>query len=155
MEERKAFMLAYERGEVSFSALCRQFNISRPTGYKWLERFQQQGEAGLHDQSRAPLHPARGTPRFIQDRILELRQAHPSWGPKKLLAWLCRKEPRIAWPAASTVGELLRREGLAHPPAGAPAHCSLVRTTGSRAAAKRCLVRRLQRMVFMSKRRTL
>ena len=115
MDERKVFMLAYARGEVSFSALCRQFNISRPTGYKWLERFQQQGERGLHDQSRAPLRPARGTPRLLQDRILEIRQAHPSWGPKKLLAWLHRKEPRAAWPAASTVGELLRREGLAHP----------------------------------------
>jgi transposase InsO family protein len=115
VDERKAFLLGYKRGEVSFSALCRQYNISRPTGYKWLERFQEEGESGLHDQSRAPLHPARGTPRFIQDRILEVRQAHPSWGPKKLLGWLHRKEPRVAWPAASTVGELLRREGLAHP----------------------------------------
>lgn len=82
VDERKAFMLAYERGEVSFSALCREFNISRPTGYKWLERFEQEGESGLGDQSRAPLHPARGTPRFIQDRLLEVRQAHPSWAPR-------------------------------------------------------------------------
>ena len=115
VDERKAFLLGYERGEVSFSALCRQFNISRPTGYKWLERWQEGKEAGLHDRSRAPVHPARGTPRALQDRILELRQAHPSWGPKKLLAWLHRKEPRQPWPAASTIGELLRREGLAHP----------------------------------------
>ena len=115
VDERKAFLLAYRRGEVSFSAICRAFNISRPTGYKWLDRFAREGEAGLCEQSRAPLHPARGTPRFMQDRILELRQTHPSWGPKKLLAWLHQKEPRVAWPAASTVGELLRREGLAHP----------------------------------------
>jgi transposase InsO family protein len=115
VDERKAFLLAYERGEVSFSAICRAFNISRPTGYKWLDRFEREGEAGLSDQSRAPLHPARGTPRFVQDRILELRQTHPSWGPKKLLALLHQKELRVAWPAASTVGELLWREGLAHP----------------------------------------
>lgn len=115
VDERKAFLLGYQRQEVSFSALCRAFNISRPTGYKWLERYEREGENGLHDQSRAPLFPARGTPRQLQDRILELRQAHPSWGPKKLLAWLNRKEPRTPWPAASTIGELLRREGLAHP----------------------------------------
>jgi len=115
VDERKAFLLAYQRGEVSFSAICRAFSISRPTGYKWLDRFAREGEAGLSEQSRAPLHPARGTPRFMQDRILELRQTHPSWGPKKLLAWLHQREPRVAWPAASTVGELLRREGLAHP----------------------------------------
>ena len=93
VSERKAFLLAYQRGEVSSSAIYRAFNISRPTGYKWLDRFAREGEAGLCEQSRAPLHPARGTPRFVQDRILELRQTHSSWGPKKLLAWLGR--PRI------------------------------------------------------------
>jgi transposase len=67
VDERKAFITAYKRGEVSFSALCRQFNISRPTGYKWLERFAHAGVDGLRDQSRAPLQPARKTPFAVQD----------------------------------------------------------------------------------------
>lgn len=84
VDERKAFIAAYERGEVSFSALCRACNISRPTGYKWIERYRLECESGLLDQSRAPTHPARSTPHYVQDAILELRQNHSNWGPKSL-----------------------------------------------------------------------
>lgn len=114
VDERKTFIAAYERGEVSFSALCRAFSISRPTGYKWIDRYRSEGEPGLNDQSRAPMHPARGTPLHIQDAILELRHKHSNWGPRKLVAKLQQTQPRVPWPAASTIGELLRREGLTH-----------------------------------------
>ncbi len=115
VDERKSFVAACARGEASFSALCRQFGISRPTGYKWLERYRDQGEPGLQDLSRAPDHQPRATPTPLEDRILELRAEHPRWGPRKLLAVLQQQEPRCAWPAPSTIGELLRREGLTHP----------------------------------------
>ena len=115
VEERKAFITAFVRKEESFSALCRYFGISRPTGYKWLERFDEIGESGLQDQSRAPAHQPRAMPEALRGPILELRAAHPTWGPKKLKARLERLHPQLAWPARSTIGQLLKREGLARP----------------------------------------
>lgn len=115
VEERKAFITAFARREQSFSALCRYFGISRPTGYKWLERFDAVGESGLEDQSRVPAHQPRAMPEALRVPILELRAEHPTWGPKKLKARLERLHPHLAWPARSTIGQLLKREGLAHP----------------------------------------
>lgn len=115
VDERKAFMTAWQRQEQSFSALCRYFGISRPTGYKWLERFEAEGDPGLEDESRAPLHQPHAMPAALRSRILELRSSHPTWGPKKLKARLETDHPDLAWPARSTIGDLLRREGLAQP----------------------------------------
>lgn len=114
VEQRTAFIKAYLRKEQGFSALCRYFEISRPTGYKWLGRFDEKGSDGLVDQSRAPFRQARGTPPYQLEKIVALRQRHPTWGPKKLLVVLERQEPNLPWPAPSTIGEILRREGLCH-----------------------------------------
>lgn len=113
VEERTAFIAAWQRKELSFSALCRSFGISRPTGYKWLVRFLASGPTGLHDQSRAPKHHPWVTSEPVRNKIIALRSEHPTWGPKKLLATLEVREPLVAWPAPSTIGELLRNEGLA------------------------------------------
>lgn len=115
VDQRKEFIAAFQAQEISFSALCRYFNISRPTGYKWVVRYLAEGEAGLADESRAPFRQPRLTPEPVQSRILTLRAEHPTWGPKKLRHVLERSDPRTRWPAASTIGELLRREGLTHP----------------------------------------
>lgn len=115
VDERKAFVTAWLRQEQSFSSLCRYFNISRPTGYKWIERFSMDGNAGLVDQSRAPVTQPKAIPEALRSRILELRAEHPRWGPKKLKSFLERRWPSLAWPARSTIGELLRREGLSQP----------------------------------------
>ncbi|MHC2333608.1 putative transposase [Bradyrhizobium sp. USDA 4454] len=97
-------------------------------GYKWLVRFEEEGAAGLFDRSRAPLHHPQSIAEKIAERCLEVRRSHPSWGPIKVLAFLERKSPRTAWPAASTIGELFDREGLTvkrklrrrSPPSSAP-----------------------------------
>lgn len=115
VDERRAFIAAWERQELSFSALCRGFGVSRPTGYKWIERFQEAGEDGLLDESRTPAHQPRSMPSALRTRILDLRRRHPTWGPKKLKARLETDFPDLAWPARSTIGDLLRRQGLAHP----------------------------------------
>ena len=94
------------------SELCGKHGISRKTGYKWKERFTQEGSEGLKDRSRAPKHSPRQTSSEIAERLLELRRQHPSWGPRKLLAWLEKHEPGPDWPQASTVGGLLKRAGL-------------------------------------------
>lgn len=114
VQERLKFMMAYEAGDVSFSELCRQFLISRKTGYKWLGRYEDQGIDGLGERSRAPHHcPHRLGPE-VEREILALRYRHPTWGPKKLHARLAVLFPGTRWPAPSTMGALLSREGLVH-----------------------------------------
>jgi len=115
LDEKRNFIEEWERRETSLAELCQRYEISRETGYKWLERYQQEGEEGLEERSRAPLyHPQAMLPKVI-DALVDLRRRHPRWGPRKLRAYLQREAPKILWPAASSIGDLLRREGLAHP----------------------------------------
>jgi putative transposase len=92
--------------------LCREFGISRKTGYKFLQRFEEHSVVGLADQRRAPARiPHRTTPE-VAEMVVALRQKHPTWGPKKLRAQLLRQHPGLVVPAASTIGELLKKRGL-------------------------------------------
>lgn len=115
MEQRMRFALEYCRAEHSMAALCRMFRISRGVGYKWLGRYRMDGVDGLKDRSRAPKrHPNEVTPE-VEQAVVAARRAHPTWGPKKLRVVLERHDPFGAWPAASTIGEILRRHGLTVP----------------------------------------
>jgi len=128
MDERMRFMLAIEQREETFAALCRRFNVSRKTGYKWLNRYQAEGIEGLTDQSRAPHTHPQAVSTKIAEHCLAVRHAHPTWGPVKVRAHLERRHPSAAWPAASTIGMLFDREGLTvrrrlrrrSPPSSAP-----------------------------------
>jgi transposase InsO family protein len=115
VEQRKKFVQEYESGEWTMAELCRFYEISRQSGYKWLKRSQVEGDAGLEDRSRAPARHPNQTKPSIEQQLLALRQRHATWGARKLLVHLQNKQPRIAWPAASTIGALLKREGLAVP----------------------------------------
>lgn len=95
--------------------LCRDFGVSRKTGYKWVERFFESGAPGLADLSRAPVRRPHALDDTLAEAIVELRKKHPTWGPKKLLAYLSRKHPKREWPAQSTIGALLKRRGLVEP----------------------------------------
>ncbi len=95
------------------SDLCREFGISRKTGYKYVERYESNGLDALKDQSRAPKNHPNAVQKKVAELILSARKSHPSWGPRKLLASLQGRYPKIkSWPCASTVGNLLKREGL-------------------------------------------
>jgi transposase InsO family protein len=113
VDERTRFVLEYERGLCSMAELCRRHDVSRETGYVWVRRYESEGLEGLYDRSRAPLRPGNRTPAEIEAAVLELRREHMRWGPRKLKWMLEQAEPGIAWPAASTMGEMLAREGLA------------------------------------------
>jgi transposase InsO family protein len=115
MEEKVKFIVEYELGEHSMSDLCQRYEISRETGYVWLRRYRQAGVEGLWERSRAAQRHRNQTPEQIEQRILELRQAHMRWGPRKLKRVLERDQPGRAWPATSTIGALLQREGLVVP----------------------------------------
>jgi len=112
MDERVMFIGECLRGELPMSGLCERYGISRKTGYKWLDRYRDDPESGLLDRSRAPLHPACGMDAEVALAILSLRRRRPHWGPRKLRAVLALREPQLAWPAPSSIGDLLRREGL-------------------------------------------
>ena len=115
MDERMRFVLEQERGLHSMTELCEIYHIARETGYYWLRRYQQGGLEALEDRNRAPRQHPNQTPEEIEQAVLELRRAHMSWGPRKLKRVLEREEPERPWPAASTIGEMVAREGLVVP----------------------------------------
>lgn len=112
MEEKVRFVVDYERDEQTMTELCERYGIARETGYVWLRRYRQSGMAGLVELNRAPERHPNQTPGALEQAVLELRQAHMRWGPRKLKRILERDQPGRSWPAASTIGELLKREGL-------------------------------------------
>jgi len=112
MEEKLRFVFEYELGERTMCELCQRYAIARETGYVWLRRYRHAGVAGLLEHSRAAHRHGNQTPVDIERMILELRQAHMRWGPRKLQWVLQRDQPGRRWPAASTIGALLQRAGL-------------------------------------------
>jgi len=115
MEERMRFVVYYLEQEYSMSSLCREFGISRKTGYKIIYRYFNEGMSGLANRSRARHHHPNAVSESIIQSVLDTRVNHPSWGPKKLRAWLQRHHSCSDWPSASTMGEILRRHGLTVP----------------------------------------
>jgi transposase InsO family protein len=115
MDEKMAFVAACLRQEGSMTARCAAFGISRDSGYALLRRYRAEGAAGLVARSRAPHHHGLAMAEETAAAIIALRQERPYWGPKKLRAVLERRHPERTWPALSTIGDLLRREGLSQP----------------------------------------
>ena len=115
LDEKLAFIAEHLRGELPMTALCERFGISRDTGYRLVRRYREEGAGGLEPRSRAPHHHGQAMAGEIAAAIVALRRERPHWGPKKLRAVLARRAPRQAWPAPSTIGDLLRREGLSAP----------------------------------------
>lgn len=115
VRERLRFVALYEEGLYSMATLCARFAISRQTGYTTLERYEALGVDGLKDGSHAPLSCPHKLSGEVRSLLLDARRAHPTWGPRKILAWLAPRHPGIVFPAASTVGDLYSREGLVKP----------------------------------------
>ena len=123
LQQRIQFILEWRRewerqeGRVNLSRLCRAFGVHRPTGRKWVKRYVRAGFvlSALEERSRRPHRtPTACKPEVIK-RVVAARKAHPYWGPRKLRVWMLREQPRRRVPSASTIGEILRREGLAGP----------------------------------------
>jgi transposase InsO family protein len=113
--ERQKFVKLMLKGQHTMTDACRQFGISRKTGYKMLARHEELGMAGLSDASRAPKrHPNQSSPE-VEAAVLRVRKAHPTWGSKKILWKLDRERPDEEWPARSTVDEILKRAGVVEP----------------------------------------
>jgi len=114
MDEKVRFIAAC-REEGNFAEVCRRFGISRKTGYKWLGRYDGEGVEGLKERPPVVAEPPNATPAELVAAIVTARKEHPLWGPKKLRAVLLQALPSKRWPAASTIGEVLKRHGLIRP----------------------------------------
>lgn len=112
MHQRTLFIADHLRGTRSVTELCADFGISRKTAYKWIDRYIRRGPAGLEDQSRRPRSAPNATPEKIVSALVELRHRHPTWGAKKLLAYLSRRHPDWKLPGRSVTCALLKRRGL-------------------------------------------
>ncbi len=112
MDQRMAFLVDWQRDEWTMTELAARYGISRKTGYKWVDRYTDDPRQDLADRSRAPRTHGRAMIADVRAAVLALRRAHPHRGPKKLAAMLAARMPERTWPAPSTIGDLLRREGL-------------------------------------------
>jgi len=109
VDERIKFIADVLRGDQNMTDLCRIYNISRKTGYKWIERFRVSGPS-----DRRPQNCSHATPDRIVKEILELRFKHPTWGARKLSAQLEETKSSTEWPATSTITAILHHAGLVH-----------------------------------------
>jgi len=113
VEERIRFIEDARSDRFTMAELCARYGVSRRVGYKWIERFEEEGRRGLRDRSRAPHHcPHRINPE-LAELLCALRRQHPLWGARKLLRILTKRHPRVTgWPAPSTAADVLARRGL-------------------------------------------
>jgi putative transposase len=114
MDQRNKFIEMFSKQEHSFAYLCRYFNISRPTGYKWIARHEQRGLLGLIDQSKAPHKQPRAIENVIEDFILSIKFSWPKWGAKKILAHLKNHYIKdiVKIPCKTSIENILKRNGL-------------------------------------------
>jgi transposase InsO family protein len=99
-------------GDITMADLCRRFGVSRKTGYKWKKRYEADGPTALVDLSRRPHNAPGAIPQSTRERILEMRQEHPTWGARKIRARLQRLYPADYCPAASTIHRAVQAAGL-------------------------------------------
>lgn len=114
VQQRRALMHAYLRGEDSLTGLCQRFGVSRKTAYKWLARYDRDGTDGLVDRSRAPHSNSRSPSDDVVESILAAKRMYPQWGPRKIRSFLLRERPGLRVPAASTIASVLRRHAVTH-----------------------------------------
>jgi transposase InsO family protein len=114
MSLRKEFVQLVLSEEANLSQACQHYHISRRTGYKWLYRFREGGEEALSDHSRRPLHSPFQTSEELEKQVLQVRQIHPTWGGRKIEAYLHRMNLDDI-PSASTITAILWRNDLIDP----------------------------------------
>lgn len=108
-EQRVRFVVAAARREKPLAALCQEFEISRPTGYLWLSRYEQAGVAGVAEVSRRPHCSPQRTEANVEQRVIQVRKRYPDWGARKLQVMLARENVKLTH---STIHRILLRYDL-------------------------------------------
>jgi transposase InsO family protein len=125
MSQRQEFVELAMKEDANIRALCREFGITPRTGYKWIRRYQEQGNAGLYDRSRRPKNSPRKSNSLVEESVLKVRRAHPTWGGRKI-QWKLVQDGVDPVPAASTITAILFRHEMLDPKEG-PKHSPLQR----------------------------
>src|ERR1039458_375920 len=111
-EQRVRFVVEATQKLRPFGALCVAYDISRPTGYLWLQRYREQGVAGIAEQSRKPHHSPRRTGGEVERQVTQLRLRYPDWGARKLRVLLAREGVQLP---RNTIHRILQRHDLIGP----------------------------------------
>jgi transposase InsO family protein len=108
MSERVEFVEEALKENANIRALCREYGITPRTGYKWIQRYKEQGESGLYERRRRPNHSPQKSSRLVEEAVLRVRSTHPTWGGRKI-RWQLAQAGMPAVPAASTITAILHR----------------------------------------------
>lgn len=111
-EQRLNFCNAITSGAITISEACRQFSVSRPTGYEWLKRYNLEGAHGLKNRSSARATQSNETSLQIKEQILMTKHEYIHFGAKKILAKLKERYPTVDWPGTTTIEKILSQNGL-------------------------------------------
>lgn len=112
LDERKSFIDEFLNRDIDFKELCNKYNISEKTGHKWKNRFFQYGYSGLGDQSRTPYSSPTQLDEDTVIRLINIRTAHPRWGPKKIAVLYAQAYPVAPTPSESSIYRVLGKAGL-------------------------------------------
>lgn len=115
LELRVAMLSDYDTGAFSVMALCERYGVSRETFYAWRARRASGVADWFCDRSHAPKSCPHRTAAEVAEAVIAVKRRFPYFGPKKVRAWLVRDALHATWPAASTMGEMLKRAGLVEP----------------------------------------
>ena len=114
MSQRLEFVELALKESANIRALCREFRITPRTGYKWIKRYQEQGEVGLYDHSRRPKRSPQKSSSIVEEAVLKVRRVHPAWGGRKI-KWKLAQDGMQPTPAASTITAILSRNAMLDP----------------------------------------
>jgi transposase InsO family protein len=114
MSQRAEFVEEALKGNANIRGLCREYGITPRTGYKWIQRYKEQGERGLYDHSRRPKESPRKSSPILEEAVLRVREAHPTWGGRKI-RWKLMQEKLQPLPSASTITAILHRHERIQP----------------------------------------
>jgi putative transposase len=112
MDQKTRLIGDWLDNEYTITELSENFGVSRKTIYKWIDRYKHGNVSDLEEKSRAPhTHPNATAPEIVT-QLISTKLKHPCWGPKKISAWLRKKDTETNWPVPSTTGSILKKEGL-------------------------------------------
>lgn len=115
MDQKVQLIGDWLKNEFSITELSELYDVSRPTIYKWIARYEKHGLDGLDELSREALSHPNATPQAIADKVIEMKLMHQRFGPKKIVARLRMQHPDTRWPAVSTASDILKKQGLVQP----------------------------------------
>ena len=115
MEQKIEFICEWRTGKYTITELCRSFEISRPTGYRLINRFENLGYEGLREQTRTPKKHPNETKENVKEGILKLKVKYPRWGAKKIKKLLFNDFTKEEVPSVVTVHNILKKHGFVCP----------------------------------------